>query len=197
MSNPLISGIKLPGRIFAIPSKGLLYSNNELFPTVTDGEVQVKALSALDELKLRSADLLFSGKAIDEIISDCVSDIKAPFQLFAKDIDAILCFLRVATYGQFFEVDVCHTCENSRSHTESIDLEKMIASCVPLTPKIVEKYTVKLDNDQVVKMKPLRYSSLISIMQMQKEPEKMTHVEFQELFLTNFVEIIDEVDRNF
>jgi Fe2+ or Zn2+ uptake regulation protein len=192
--NPLIAKLKMPGRVFSLPSKGLLYKNNELFPTVTNGEVQVKPLSAMSEIKMRSADMLFSGRAIDEIIHECVSEIKTPFQLFAKDIDAILCYLRIATYGQFFEVETQHTCKGAKQHTLAIDLERVISTLNPLTPEIMSQYAVVLDNEQDVKLTPLRYAALIDLLQMQKNSESITHEEVQELFLKNFVEIVESVD---
>jgi hypothetical protein len=192
--NPLIAKLKMPGRVFAIPSKGIMYKNNELFPTVTDGEVQVKPMSALSEIKMRSADLLFSGKAIEEIFSECVSDIKAPFQLFSKDVDALLCYLRIATYGQFFGVDVTHNCKKAKTHTVDIDLEKIVAQVKPLTSEIAAKYVVTLDNGQVVTTTPLRYASLIELLQMQKDSENLSHEDIKNLFLKNFASIVDNVD---
>jgi hypothetical protein len=192
--NPLLAKVKMPGRVFALPSQGLLYKNNELFPTVVNGEVQVKNMSAIAEIKMRSADLLFSGRAIEEIILECISEIKNPFQLFSKDVDAILCFLRIATYGQFFEIELKHDCATAKQHTIAIDLEKIAAAALPLTPEIIEKYTVSLSNGQVVHMTPMRYSSLIDLLQIQKNAENVTASDIQEMFLKHMVEIIDDVD---
>jgi hypothetical protein len=192
--NPLLAKLKMPGRIFAIPSRGIMYKNNELLPSVHDGEMQIKPMSALAEIKMRSADLLFSGKAIEEIIFECIGEIRSPRDLFAKDIDAILCFLRVSTYGQMFELNVAHDCEKSKEREVAVDLERCIASMKFMTKEIADMYNIVLSNGQHVKMTPLRYSSLIELLQMQKDPKDMSANDVQTMFIKNFVEIIDEVD---
>ena len=60
--NPLLQGIKLPGRTFQLPSRGALY-NDELDGTIVGGEVHVHPMTALTEINLKNPDLLFNGKA--------------------------------------------------------------------------------------------------------------------------------------
>ena len=40
-NNPLLQKIRLPGRIFQLPSRGLFYKNGELDESVKNGEIHV------------------------------------------------------------------------------------------------------------------------------------------------------------
>ena len=54
----ILAKLKLPGRVFQLPSRAALYQNGEL--EGADGEVQVQALSALTEINLKNPDLKFA-----------------------------------------------------------------------------------------------------------------------------------------
>ena len=88
--NPLMKAVKLPGRSFTLPSRGALYQNNEL--DNVEGEIHVQALSALDEITLKNSDLLFNGKALEQVVATCVPSIKKPYELYGRDIDALMLF---------------------------------------------------------------------------------------------------------
>ena len=150
-NNPLMSKIKLPGRTFQLPSRGALYKNGEL--SCNEGEIHVHPLSAIAEISLKNPDLLFNGKAIEAVFEECIPDIKKVTELYGRDIDAIMFFLRMVTYGPEFVINVTHSCEDAKSHSYSVDLEKMIQDFKFLDPTVVENdYTVNLQNghDQVV-----------------------------------------------
>ena len=49
--NPLLAKVKLPGRVFQLPSRGLFYQTGVLSDSVRNGEIQIKPMSALVELK--------------------------------------------------------------------------------------------------------------------------------------------------
>jgi len=46
--NPLLAAIKMPGRVFQLPSRGIFYKDGELDETCKNGEIHVQPLSALD-----------------------------------------------------------------------------------------------------------------------------------------------------
>ena len=108
--NPLLQKIRLPGRIFQLPSRGLFYNNGELENTVKDGEIHVHAMSAFAEIHMKNPDQLFSGQAVDTVFRECVRGVVEPTKLLAKDVDAILMFLRTVTYGPNYEFTAKHTC---------------------------------------------------------------------------------------
>ena len=109
-TNPLLSGFKMPGRIFQLPSRGILYTNGEINSTISEAEVHVKPLSAYDEITLKNPDMLFSGKALEQVFPVCIPDIEKPLELYGKDVDAALLFLRIVTYGSSYDITVNHSC---------------------------------------------------------------------------------------
>ena len=122
-TNPLLQKIKLPGRTFQLPSRGALYQNGEV--ANAEGEIHVHALSALAEINLKNPDLLFNGKAIQEVFSECIPEIKNASALYARDIDALMFFLRLVTYGPHFEISVKHNCEKAKDHAYVVNIEEL------------------------------------------------------------------------
>jgi hypothetical protein len=174
MSNPLLFKVKLPGRIFQLPSKGLFYKQGVLADHVKDGEIHVHPMSALGELKLRSPDLLFSGRALREVVEECIPDIKNPTELISKDVDAIFCFLRIVTYGSEMTIKSIHDCENAKVHTYSVNIEQIIT--VPNNKSLEHRdmlYKLKLENGQTVNLRPITFQDSIDIIQLRQEIEKI------------------------
>lgn len=168
--NPLLAKVKLPGRIFQLPSKGVFYNDGELAEHVTDGEVQVKPMSALAEMKLRSADLLMSGKVLRELCQECVPEIIEPEKLVSQDVDALFAFLRVVTYGATIKVMSLHDCEHAKSHEYEVNVESMLASP---NNKIIDHhetaYRVPLSNGQIVHTRPNTYSAAMRVIYIRQE----------------------------
>src|ERR1700752_4066346 len=111
--NPLIKKISkiIQGNTIRLPSKGVFYKSNELDPEVKDGEIVLYPMTTLDEIIIRTPDMLFQGTAIEKIISRCAPQVKKPLELFAKDVDYILVMLRKLSYGDDIIIKfTCPTC---------------------------------------------------------------------------------------
>ena len=172
MTNPLLAKVKLPGRIFQLPSKGLFYEAGVLASHVTDGEIQVQPLSALAEMKLRSPDMLFSGRAISEVCQECIPDILKSEKLCAKDIDAIFCFLKVVTYGPDMKFKSVHGCKEGKVHEYMSNIESI--TMVPnnsILDHIDMLYSATLSNGQSFKLKPVTFQDAIEMSHLQREIE--------------------------
>ena len=174
MSNPLLSKVKLPGRIFQLPSKGLFYKpGTVLKESIKDGEVQVQPLSALAEMKLRSVDLLFNGRALREICEECIPDILMPDMLISKDIDALFCFLRIATYGAEMKINTVHECKPTKTHSYVVNLETVIAN--PNNDSLQFRdmsYEIKLPNGHKVRLRPITFKDSIDVSHIRQELER-------------------------
>lgn len=200
--NPLLEKLKLPGRIFQLPSRGYLYTNGELSTIVKDAEVHVHPLSALDEISLKNPDLLFSGKAADSVFKTCIPELNSPLELFGKDIDAIMLFLRVVSYGPIYNLETTHSCKDAKSHEYQINVEEFISKIGYLDPTTIEsQYTVTLPNNQIVRLQPLRYKHIIEIYQMNENKKEMNADDIKKNLTTNLLNLIHSVDgvidRNF
>jgi hypothetical protein len=193
-ANPLMSKIKLPGRIFKLPSGGYLYKNGELADTCKDGEIHVRPMSALAEIKIKNPDMLFSGLAIREILAECVEEIKNPMELFGRDVDALMCYMRVVTYGPKFRVDADHGCENSTSHSYEIDIEQIVNEVRELDPTTVgTRYEVLLANGQVVTLEPIRFKHIVDLLQANNK-DLPTAQDIQVNMINNLLNMINNID---
>lgn len=191
--NPLLSKLKLPGRTFQLPSRGVLYNNGEL--SSSEGEIHVHPMSALAEISLKNPDLLFNGKAVNQVFSECIPEIKKPTELYGRDIDAIMYFLRLVTYGPSFEIKVAHDCPSAKEHSYLINLEEQIQKIQFLDPTVAtEKFKVTLPNGQVVKVHPVKFDHMIKLFQLNTGKQELTADDVKKNIVFNLVSLIESVD---
>lgn len=203
--NPLITSLRLPGETFQLPSKALLYKNNEVSKRVleSDGEVHVFPLTTYEELLLKTPDLLFSGQAIVQTFSRCIPDILNPMQLLSKDVDFLLVALRKVTYGVEAEITYDHECDNSKEHKYIINTKQFFDSTKSLdvTEEIEQGWPITLSNGQTAIIRPFLQQHVVeSAQRTMTFPDvgEMTSLEFVESIRTTIIEnlapAIAEVD---
>lgn len=193
--NPLLDKIKLPGRIFQLPSRGIFYTNEELSPDVKEAEIHVHAMSALDEINMKNPDQLFSGDAVNTVFKNCLPGIQNPTQLLSKDVDAIMLFLRTVTYGPSYEFTAKHWCEKASTHTYVADIDVMIQNMKYIDPTIADDlYTVELPNGQIVKLRPTRYQHSIDFVKRNSNKEKLTLKDQEINLMDTLLGVIVSVD---
>lgn len=194
-TNPLLAQLKLPGRIFQLPSRGIFYKNGELSPSIKDGEVHAQPLSAFDEINMKNPDQLFSGEAVNTVFKTCASGIEKPSELLAKDVDALMMFLRVVTYGPNYEFTAKHTCKDAKEHSYIADIDQMIAKMKMIDPTQVDKmYTVTMPNGQVVKMNPNRYNQILDVVRRNQSKTEITVEDQMENLNSMLLGVITQVD---
>lgn len=203
MTNPLLSKVKLPGRVFALPSMGVFYKPGVLADSVKDGEIHVSPMSALMEMKIRSADLLYTGKVIKDICAECAPEILDPSQLISKDVDALFVFLRIATYGPTMSLASQHNCAEAKPHNYEVSIEELIATPNNAVLKHKETlYHVTLSNGQVVNLKPNTYGDSLRIIHLRMELDKAeangkkpTDDEIEKVALDDLMNVIASVQN--
>lgn len=166
-ANPLLQRLKLPPEIHKLPSNTTMYG-----PDVTrntTGEYHIYPMTALDELEIKSPDLLFSGEAVANVIRRCVPDIINPMELFVRDVDYIMLVIRKATFGTEYEIEYTHDCDGAKEHQYIIDLNNIIQSAKTINPieyKTKSRLTIGTD-DQLynVTLAPMRLKHLVKLMQ--------------------------------
>jgi len=102
--NPLRKFFRQPKIHIPLPSKGKFYPEGVLEMPDT-GEVPIFAMTAKDELVMKTPDALLNGQATVDVIKSCVPSITDPWQMPTIDLDAILIAIRIATYGEKMEVN--------------------------------------------------------------------------------------------
>ena len=192
--NPLLERARIPGETFRLPSRGLFYKNGELDPSVEDGEVHVHAMTAFDEIVIRSPDKLFSGEAVEEVFQRCIPDVKKPKELFAKDVDFLMVCLRKVTYGGELEIQHTHTCEGAKEHTYSISVDNFIRNAKVIDPTTINSiFQFELENGQQVTIHPAKFKDAVKMMQALDLEETDPEV-IHKRSVESIVSIISDVD---
>ena len=196
--NPLLEGLKLPGRIFQLPSRGIFYRNGELEDSIREGEVHVHPMSALDEINMKNPDQLFSGAAVNTVFRRCVPGVLKPAELLSKDVDAIMLFLRTVTYGPSYEFIAKHDCpdKKGRDLAYTTDIDTMINEMKLIDPTTVESlYTLTLPNGQVVKLRPNKYQQVLDLIRMNENKAEITAEDQQNNLMMMLTGVIESVNN--
>jgi predicted nucleic acid-binding protein len=102
--NPLQKYYRQPKIYIRLPSSGNFYPPGSLVKT-ENGEYPVYAMTAKDELLIKTPDALLNGQSTVDMIQSCVPNIKNAWNLPSIDVDAILVAIRIATYGEKLDVN--------------------------------------------------------------------------------------------
>lgn len=97
--NPLKKFFRQPKIYLRLPSHGRWYPPGSL-TMPESGELPVYAMTAKDEITMKTPDALINGQATVDVIQSCIPDIKNAWMVPSIDIDAILVAIRLATYGE-------------------------------------------------------------------------------------------------
>lgn len=194
--NPLMSRIKMPGETFTLPSGGAFYVGGELDPSVKNAEVHIHPMTAIDEIIIKTPDLLFSGDAVRQVFAHCIPQIQNVDDLLAKDVDFLLLCLRKVSYGDELRLEHKHNCVDSKSHTYSVDVTHFIRTAKRIDPtSVASKFSVRMPNDQVVHLQPIRFKDFVRIMQM-NDTESITDPKvIRDIMVESMSNIITNVDE--
>lgn len=103
--NPLKKFFRQPKLYIKLPSSGNFYPPGSLEKTET-GEYPIYAMTAKDEIAMKTPDALLNGQSTVDVIQSCVPNIKNGWMIPSIDVDALLVAIRLATYGENIDVDV-------------------------------------------------------------------------------------------
>jgi hypothetical protein len=99
-----------PTEIISLPSKGLVYPENN---PLSSGEITIKLLTAKEEDILTSTNLIRKGVVIDRLLESIVVDSNVKVgDLVIGDKNAILVATRVLAYGPEYAVTITDPSEN-------------------------------------------------------------------------------------
>lgn len=197
MVNPLLERLRVPGETFRLPSQGLFYTDGELDPNVKNGEVEVNPMTAIDEIVLNTPDKLLSGKAIEEIFTNCIPQIKKPGKLLARDVDFLMVCLRVVSFGPDMKVTYQHTCEDAKVNEYLVPLHELAKKSKPIDPSMVKvEYEHTLPNGQLVKMKPFVYEDVVRLYQTSAlmKLDQLSESDAESLVIETLATVVFDVD---
>lgn len=193
--NPLLTKLKrrIPGETFRLPSKGMFYTNGELDSEVDDGEIVIYPMTTVDEIMMRSPDMLFQGTAITDVIKRCVPQVLNPGRLIAADVDYILTCLRKVSYGPLLPIKhKCNHCDAAEKEY-NLSIDHFIRTAKEITKEQYEKMTIELD-EYSIRLKPCAFEEMIKILQ--RSNESMERAEDISAWInTSLLAIIRSVDN--
>jgi hypothetical protein len=175
--NPLLEKNKMPGQRFRMPSRGLFYTNGELADTVKDGEVEVFPMKTIDEINLKTPDLIFQGNVIERVFKRCIPEIVKPMELLSNDVDYLMAALWKVSHGNSLPIKTTCECTNHKTTREyTIPLDKLLAqNTVELDKdKLLSEYNFEITNPSTnvtldIQLKPIKYDNLVSTYQTQSQ----------------------------
>jgi hypothetical protein len=149
--NPLKKYFRQPKLYIKLPSSGNFYPPGVLEKTDT-GEYPVYAMTAKDELVMKTPDALLNGQATVDVIHSCFPNIKNAWLVPSIDLDAILIAIRLATYGEKLEVTVTIPVVNDTRKFE-MDLRMVLDKLL----NAVYDPEVKISDNITAYLRPLTY----------------------------------------
>ena len=148
--NPLRKYFRQAKVFVTLPSRGRYYANGVLNMPETS-ELPVFAMTAKDELLIKTPDALLNGQATVDIIQSCIPSITNAWHMPSVDLDALLVAIRIATYGENLEITT-KVPGSGEERKFDVDLRQILNKLV--TPEFDDDLQV---GDIKVKMRPLTY----------------------------------------
>ena len=189
-ANPLSGYYRQPKIYIRLPSQGNYYPEGSL-DVSENGDYPVFAMTAKDELMLKTPDALLSGESTVAVIKSCIPAIRQPWKMPTIDIDSALLGIRIATYGEDMDVFAnCPSCKEENKYTipltpyvnqgpaawkDQITVGDLVFSLVPYDYKQMTKANIKTLEEQ-------RVFSIVN-------DEEMSDTEKMEKFQESFVKL--------
>lgn len=151
MNNPLNQYFRIPKLYVKLPSQGAFYPD-QMVETSATGEVAVYALTAMDQILLKTPDAVLNGETLLQIFRNCVPGVKDPGSLVEPDINTLMVAIRIATNGAQMEWQtVCPKCQTE--HTFDVNLTHILE-----TQSLIEEDSqVTLEDQLVVHVRPYNF----------------------------------------
>ena len=143
--NPLAKHFRQPILYVKLPSQGRWYPDGAI-DLPASGEVPIYAMTARDEITMKTPDALMNGTSTVHVLESCCPCIKDPWKMPLVDLDTLLIGIRIASYTKDMEFScVCPHCSTVNEH--GLDLE-VILNKIQLAnwdnPVVIDNLTIQL-----------------------------------------------------
>ncbi len=162
-TNPLSQFFRQPVEYFAFPSGDDSYSDDVLVKSPT-GEHAVYAMTARDEITVKTPGSLSSGQALADLIKSCIPDVKDPWKLKEGDYDAALVAIKVASDGDNMALgSVCPSCGDFREYEVYLKAKLADLQMPDYDAKESVLHLTLAKKDVSIKFKPMIYEEVNKI----------------------------------
>jgi len=159
--NPLKKYSERPGTYVTLPSGGRFYKTRPRLSA--DGELEIRPMTAGDELKIKNPDGLMNSDGIFQVLEHIAPGIERASEIPTPDFDIIIVGMRIATYGDTMDVGAkCPKCGHDEEY--QINLTNVLANATQITAP--DEITI---GDLKVKLRPhtAESSTILSQFQVQ------------------------------
>lgn len=195
--NPLLERIRMPGETFTLPSGGLFYKEGVLDPNVKGAEIHVHPMTAIDEIAMKTPDLLFSGNAVRQVFARCIPQVLNADGLLTKDVDFLLTCLRKVSYGDDMVINYTHNCEDAKEHEYVLSVTHFIQATKRIDPTTFHKdFEITFPNGQIAHIQPITYAEFVRMMQALNENTDAdgTPEQLRDELVRSVLSVISDVD---
>jgi len=152
--NPLTGYFRQTKISAPLPTKGNYYPEG-IIKVNANGEVDVKAMTAADELALKNPDALLNGQGMIDVMKSCVPNIIGDAgQLLVPDVTVIMLAIRYATEGDTMKFEVaCPKCGTENS------FERSIRASFDYINFLDDEYVVELRENLSLSLRPHTFNT--------------------------------------
>ena len=158
--NPLQTFFRKPKFSIWLPSRGRWHPANSL--KSTDGRIEIFSMTAADETKFKTNEVLLSAQATYDLIQSCAPAIQDPENMPIVDLDAVLLSIRRATYTDTMQFTAAVP---GTSLTDQFDLsiEALVNGLADVSQIWDEELIIQEGENQVTfQLAPLNLKSLFN-----------------------------------
>lgn len=158
-TNPLQNFFRKPKLSVLLPSRGRWYPKN----TLTKPTVDIYPMTAADDLRFKTNEVLLNASAVTELIQSCVPDITDPEQMPVLDLDVILLAIRQASYASTIKASV-NVPNTALTLTLDLDIQNLIENFANAAELWDEKLILINEQDErlTVILRPVTLKSMFS-----------------------------------
>jgi len=187
-----------------LPTQSKFYPDDFLELSMDDS-LPICAMTARDELMLKSPDALLNGDCLLHIMKSCVPSIKNPKLLYSPDVEAILLGIFYASYGKNLDFkSSCTAC--SHVNDFEIDIREILDRCSYIKDEDT-KIELKIDDNTfiIVDIVPWTFETQtqnqLRLFEQSKMMQAVTNDNLDDLeklkhFNTSFEKIVDIKFKN-
>jgi len=187
--NPLKKYFRQPKIYLKLPSSGNFYPKGSIEFT-QNMEFPVYAMTARDEIAIKTPDALMNGQSTVDVIQSCIPNIKNAWMIPSIDIDAILIAIRIATYGEQIDLDISipnTTITKTYTTDLRLALDKLLTAVYDSEIKINDELTAfirPINYEEFTKnsIKTLEEQRIFSIVNSQEMSEHQKIEQFNKSF---------------
>ncbi len=181
-NNPLKQYFRQPALYLKLPTLGKWYNSTDV-ELSQDHEVPVYGLSALDDIMLNTPDALLNGQALENVIKNCVPNVKNVKALMVPDLETIFLGMKIATNNGKYEIErKCPGC------SVDVNFEVNCYNLLDQTTYIEDSDTkIQFNENLILEISPYTFEMRQLFMQRQfEEQQTLRMIDEQNKDIDNF-----------